>query len=98
MRRLNLLSRVAFICNIPFVVTLVLRWRNFIRDETITSFVIIAGYFLGAFVFNPIINILYAISLSNRKKLFSVVPKWLVITNFIFLLLQLTYFLILLNG
>lgn len=98
MRWLSLLSRVAFICNVLFVAAAALRYKNFINNEAIASMLIISGYFLGAFVFNPIVNILYAIALGSKKKLVSFAPKWLAITNFIFLMLQLVYFLYLLND
>ena len=98
MRWLSFLSRVAFIGNLFFLLTLLLRWKNFIRDEATTSFIIILGYTLTVFVINPITNLLYFATLAIRKKLFDVVPKWLVIANFIFLLLQLVFLLYILND
>jgi hypothetical protein len=56
------------------------------------------GYALAVFVFTPLVIILYLAFIILRKKLFDVVPKWMVITNFVFLLLQILYILLFLNG
>jgi len=98
MRLLLFLSRVAFICNLFFLLSMILIWNNFIKDEATVSTIIIIGYVMALFIFNPIVNVFYITILSLRKKLFDVVPKWLVMTNFVFLLLQLTYFIFLLND
>lgn len=91
MRWLLFLSRVAFICNLFFLLTVLLQWRNLIGDERVASTVVIIGYFFAVFIFSPIVNLSYGISLILRKPLFTFVPRWLVLTNFIFLLLQLQY-------
>lgn len=90
MRWTLFLSRVAFICNLFSIFAILLLWRNFIADETTVSIVLIAGYFL-AIIFNPVVNIIYAVLLLRKKQIELYVPKWLAITNFIFLLLQLQY-------
>jgi hypothetical protein len=91
MRWLLFLSRVAFICNLFFLLTVLLQWRNLIGDERVASTVVIIGYFFAVFVFSPIVNLSYGVTLIRRKPLFTFVPRWLVLTNFIFLLLQLQY-------
>ena len=88
MRWLLFLSRVAFICNLFFLLTVLLQWRNLIGDERVASTVVIIGYFFAVFVFSPIVNLSYGFTLLRRKPLFTFVPRWLVLTNFIFLLLQ----------
>jgi hypothetical protein len=95
MRWLLFLSRVAFICNLFFLLTVLLQWRNLIGDERIASTVVIIGYFFAVFIFSPIVNISYGITLMRKKSLFTFIPRWLVLTNFIFLLLQLQYILFL---
>lgn len=95
MRWLLFLSRVAFICNLFFLLTVLLQWRNLIGDERIASTVVIIGYFFAIFLFNPIVNISYGIVLVGRRSLVSIVPRWLALANFIFLLLQLQYILFL---
>jgi hypothetical protein len=95
MRWLLFLSRVAFICNLFFLLTVLLQWRNLIGDERVASTVVIIGYFFAVFIFSPVVNLSYGLTLIRRKPLFSFVPRWLVLTNFIFLLLQLQYILFL---
>ena len=95
MRWVLFLSRVALICNVFFLLTVLLHYRNYIEDQVTVSTVIIIGYVMAVFIFNPLVNIYYLIILARKKKLFQIVPRWLVLTNFIFLLLQLQYILFL---
>jgi hypothetical protein len=98
MRLLLFLSRVALICNIFFLLTVLLQWKNFVREESVVSTIVIIGYFLAVFIFNPLVNLLYITFLAIRRRLSDIIPKWLVIANFIFLLLQLLYIILFLNG
>ena len=91
MRWLLFLSRIAFVCNLFFLLTLLLQWRNIVGDERVASTVIIIGYLFAVFLFNPLVNLSYGVVLLRRRPLFSSVPRWLVVANFIFLLLQLQY-------
>lgn len=91
MRWLLFLSRIAFICNLLFLLTVLLQWRNIIGDERIATTVIIIGYIFAVFIFNPVVNLSYGLVLLRRRALFSSVPRWLILANFIFLLLQLQY-------
>jgi hypothetical protein len=93
MRALLFLSRIAFICNIFSIFAIVLLWKNFIGDQAVVSTIGIIGYFL-AVILNPLVNLLYLVFLL-RKKLYKAVPRWLVLANFIFLVLQLQYILFL---
>jgi hypothetical protein len=93
MRALLFLSRIAFICNIFSIFAVVLLWRNFIEAQAVVSTIGIIGYFF-AVILNPLVNLLYLVFLL-RNKLFKAVPRWLVLTNFIFLVLQLQYILFL---
>ena len=95
MRWLLFLSRIAFICNLFFLLTVLLQWRNIIGNEQVVSTVIIVGYFFAVIIFNPFVNLSYLVTLLRKKPLFNFVPRWLVLTNFIFLLLQLQYLLFL---
>ena len=98
MKLLLFLSRVAFICNLLFLAAVTMHWYRIIEDPAAVSTIIIIGYVLAVFIFNPIVNVLYITFLGLRKKLFDIVPRWLVITNFVFLLLQLTYILFVFND
>lgn len=87
MRWLLFLSRVAFICNLFSVLALLIMLKNVISQPAIVSTVGIIGYML-AFVFNPLVNLLYgALSLAKRSSL-AIIPKWLLLTNFVFFIIQ----------
>ena len=98
MKALRFLSKLALVCNFFFVLTVLLHFNRFLEDQAIVSTVVIIGYALAVFVFTPLVSILYLVLFLLRKKLFDVVPKWLVLTNFVFLLLEITYILLFLNG
>jgi hypothetical protein len=98
MRWLLFLSRVALVCNFFFLMTVVLHFNSFLEDQALVSTIVIMGYALSVFLFTPFVNVIYFAVLVLRKKLFNAVPKWLVITNFIFLLLQIFYIIFFLNG
>jgi hypothetical protein len=95
MRFVLFLSRIAFICNLFFLLALVVRFINLAGNSVAVSTIGITGYLLVA-LFNPLVNIIY-LTLLIRRKLFDNLPRWLVLSNFIFLLLQLQYILFL-NG
>lgn len=98
MRWLNFLSRVAFICNLAFLLSAFLQYKNFIGNQSLLSTVVIIGYFLGVFIFSPLVNILYFIQLVKKRDLYQFVPKWLVVSNFIFLLTQIIFIIFFLND
>jgi len=92
MPRLLFLSRIAFICNVFFVLAFTLHLSNWIRNEDITSSILILGYLLG-FILNPIVNIVYLLLALFRRKFIPAVPAWLVMGNVMFLLIQIFYLL-----
>jgi hypothetical protein len=98
MKLVLFLSRVALICDFFFLVTVALHFKSFFQDQAIISTIVIIGYALAVFVFSPLVNILYLAILSMRRRLFDIVPKWLVITNFVFLLLHILYVILFLNA
>lgn len=95
---LRFFSHVAFICNIFFLLSVLLQYKTFIEEETIVSNIIILGYFMAVFLFNPLVNVLYAIVICFKRKLFQLVPKWIVLTNFIMLIMQILYIILFLND
>lgn len=98
MRFLSFLSKLALVCNLVFLLSVALHFFSFLEDQVLISSIIIIGYALAVFVFNPLVNIIYLAYILLRKNLFAVVPRWLVAINFIFLLLQAVYILFFLNG
>ena len=90
MRWLLFLSRVAFICNLFSVLTIIVLWKNIIDQQVIISTIGVIGYVL-AILFNPLVNLLYGILLIGKRSKLALIPNWLMIANFVFLLLQLQY-------
>jgi hypothetical protein len=87
---LSWLSRVAFLCNVLFLVAVILRIFDWLHNEDLTALVVIIGYVL-VIIFNPLVNFCYLTLFLLRKKIG--VPSWLVTANLIFLILQLIYIL-----
>ena len=91
MQNILLLSRLAFICNIFFLISVSLLYSNWIGDEGLTSTVVVLGLLIS-FIINPLSNLINLGLKLWKKPLFIQIPAWLVWVNFIFLLLQITYF------
>ena len=94
MRWLLFLSKLAFICNLIFIPAFILQIRNFVTDQTVSSYIIIIG-FVFAFLFNPLTNICYGVLFFVNKKKLNIVPGWIIVINVIFLILQLIFLLFL---
>jgi hypothetical protein len=88
----NLVSRVAFICNICFVLALILQKTKLAEQGEIVSLIIIMGYGM-AVIGNAIGSLWYLLLRWNGKKSNPATPLWLVIVNFLFLIIQLILFL-----
>ena len=92
MRWLLKLSRVAFICNIFFLVAFSIQLSKWIKDEDLVSMIVILGYVMG-FTLNPLVNLCYlAVSVFARKKL-TIIPTWLIVANVLFLVIDAFYIL-----
>lgn len=92
MRWLLFLSRVAFICNIFFLLAVTLRIGNWVHNADIVALILLIGYLL-VLLFNPLVNIFYLILFLFRKKFWTVVPSWLITANLLFLVMELFYIL-----
>jgi len=91
MRLLLFLQRVTFICNMLFILCLIIRYtHNFISNEDFKSSIIILGWALS-FILGFVVHLWELIILYNQS--ISIVPKWLRITNFLIFIFQLIYFL-----
>lgn len=98
MRLVLFLSRVALIFNLFFSVVVLLHFVPVLEEQVVISSIVLIGYALSVFFFTPLISLIYIVSFLLRKELFKVVPKWLVVTNFIFFILQIIYITLFLNG
>lgn len=90
MRFVLFLSRIAFICGIFFLLALSLLYKNWTHDEDISSTIILIGYLFGL-VIVPAVNLIYLFQLIFKGKVS--VPAWLAFSNFINLLILITYIL-----
>ena len=87
MRWLLFLSRLSFICGFFFLLSISLRFYNWTHDEVTTSTVIVIGYFMGL-ILVPVTNLCYLAVWVIKRKLKIYVPRWLIIMNILFLLLE----------
>jgi len=92
MSLLRQLSRVAFICNICFMLAVMILYLKNPPEGELISIIIVLGYVLAAFI-NLIVNFCYIVRLVFRRPLKKFIPAWLMIANFIFLIPQLILFL-----
>ena len=90
MRWLLFLSRLAFITGIFFLLTISLLFRDWAKDDAITSTVITIGYAMGL-VLVPAVNLSYLVVLFIKRKLAVYVPLWLVVANIMFLFMLAFY-------
>lgn len=90
MRWLLFLSRLAFVCNTFFLVALSLQFGRWFQNEDAESLVIIIGYFMAGLLNTAAVLCYILLFLLNRSRL-AVVPTWLRIANFLFLVLQAFY-------
>ena len=87
MRLLRLLSRVAFICNVCFVLASVVQYLPNPPEGEVISSIIVLGYFLSVIV-NVLINLSLFILLIFGKLRKAMIPAWLLIVNFLFFVVQ----------
>jgi hypothetical protein len=93
MKLLRLLTKVAFICNICFLLASFVQWLPNPPEGEMVSVIIILGYVLAILV-NLLVNcwLLILLVAGNLKK--ALVPTWLLIINFLFFIVQLLLILI----
>jgi hypothetical protein len=89
MRLLRLLSRVAFICNICFLLASFIQWLPNPPEGEPVATVIVMGYLMSA-LFNIIVNLWVIVLLTAKRLRAAAVPVWLLIANFAFFVLQLS--------
>jgi hypothetical protein len=89
MKTLIFISRLAFLCNLLFVVSLIAqRVENIFTNQDVNSFIIILGWF-ASFPLNTVVNFWVVVFLLRKKR--DSYPKWLFVTNAVFFLLQVFY-------
>ena len=93
MGKLLFFCRVAFICNICFVLAWLVQYMPVSPRGHIASTIIVLGAGL-AVILNIVINFFVIISLLTKKTNWQLFPRWLIISNFLFLIVQIIFFLI----
>jgi hypothetical protein len=91
MRLLRFLSRLAFICNICFLVASLLRYLPSLPDNAIISDIVVLGYFVSIGV-NFFVNLIVIILFLLRRIWAAGVPRWLLVLNFLFFVVQIVLF------
>ena len=86
MKGLLFLARLALLCNLFFLLCLVMqRTADFIGTQDVKSVIIILGWFLAPFV-NLWANISWFIRLLRKQPVN--LPVWLAVTNLLFLFVE----------
>jgi len=91
-RTLLFFSRVAFICNLCFLLAFSVQLTDWIKNEDISSMVALIGYVMG-FIINPLLILSYFLLLIFSRKRLKSVPSWLLTANILFLVIQILYIL-----
>jgi hypothetical protein len=81
-------SRVAFICNLCFLMAVIMQMMPHPPEGEMVATTIIIGY-LFAVIVNLGINFWLAVLYLFTKPLKNSVPRWLIILNFLFLIPEL---------
>jgi len=89
---LRLLSKVAFIFNVCFLLASAMRLISNLQQTEIVSLIIVSGYIL-AIIVGAVVNVWLAIFWILYKSLPQTIPLWLIIINFLFLISEIIFFL-----
>ncbi|MFY8025355.1 MAG: hypothetical protein ACOVNO_08395 [Sediminibacterium sp.] len=93
MRPLLFATRMAFICNILFILCLVIqRTYDFIPIKEISSMVLLLGWIVAP-IQNIVANIWYGLVLVSKSTIR--LPRWMAVFNLILLIIQFFVYLIL---
>ena len=87
MSRLLFFSRVAFLCNICFLITFLMRYVPALKEGFFVSTIIVIGLMMSI-VLNLIINLFYLLIVVADKPISHYVPVWLVAINLLFFVFQ----------
>ena len=90
MRWLLFLSRLAFICNCFFLLAVSLQLGRWFQNQDAEAMTIIIGYFMSALL-NHIAIVCYLLLFFLNKSKLQIVPKWIIVLNMLFLVLQIFY-------
>jgi hypothetical protein len=92
MRWLLKLSRVAFVCNIFFLLAFSIQISNWVKNRDLIDYFVITGYVMG-FILNPVTNFCYIVFGIFSRNVLKIVPSWLIVANVLFLVIDAFYIL-----
>ncbi|HQS35474.1 MAG TPA: hypothetical protein PLC18_08665 [Sediminibacterium sp.] len=93
MRPLLFATRMAFICNMLFILCLIIqRTYDFIPSKDLSSMVVLLGWIVAP-IQNLIANIWYGLVLVSKSSIR--LPLWIAVTNMVLLIIQFIVFIIL---
>jgi hypothetical protein len=92
MQKVLFFSRVAFICNVCFALTWLLRYYPALQQGHGVSTILVLGIVVAG-ILNLAVNGVLLALLVSKKTTWNHFPRWLIITNFLFLIPQLILFL-----
>lgn len=90
MRQLLFLLKVAFICNVLFLVTITLHFIRIHEHSDLLSTIITTGLIIAPFINAVLIGWIIYLFIFQYKKT-TMLPRWLCVGNTICCLLQLIY-------
>lgn len=90
---LRFLSRVAFICNLCFLLMSFSQWLPQLPDNALTSNLIVLGFVVSITV-NIFVNLILILLFLFRRLRRTGIPVWLMIVNFLFFAVQLAIFIL----
>ena len=91
MRLVRFLSRVAFICNICFLLASLRQWILLPLDNQLASDIIVLGLLVSV-VLNVIVNLIVLVLFLIGKLRAAAIPVWLLVVNLIFFMGQILLF------
>ncbi|MDP3394184.1 hypothetical protein [Sediminibacterium sp.] len=93
MRPLLFATRMAFICNMLFILCLIVqRTYDFIPNKDLSAMVVLLGWIVAP-IQNLIANIWYGLVLVSKSTIR--LPLWIAVTNMVLLIIQFIVFIIL---
>lgn len=90
------LARLSFICGIFLLLSVSLRFHNWVQEDSLTSTIIIIGYFMGLVII-PLANVSLLV-MAFLKRTGQKFPSWWLIVSNILFLLVLVYYIFHLNA
>lgn len=91
MNKLSFWHKLAFLCNICWLAAIGMKYGVVLRQSSATSTILVVGLLL-AYLINTVVN-LWSGYLFMLGRLKGKVSRWLLIVNFLFLMIQLYLFL-----